>query len=134
MIQGDYALRFRGFSVANNLVYWLTGVGRLNFDGQGKVTGAHTSSSTAITGQGAEQKTADYELTGAYDVAENGLCTAEVKFRHLTITDQSADMTGGFRLVGVGDYSQLWLISTYGIIDSFPLVVDEVINGEAVRC
>ena len=133
MIQGEYGLRFSGFSRKDNGdVFYLVGVGRLRFDGQGNVTGEHTSSSTALQNE-VEQKTAEYDLTGTYKFDERGRCTAEIQFDHRTIGDDSADMTGWFRLVGIGNYSRLWIISTRAV-NWIPMTLDEVISGEAVRC
>lgn len=138
MLNGRYAFRFSGFSMSRGEIpCHLVGVGVMDMTPDGRLTGSHHSSSTALVGPGAKQRRAAYRLSGRYWSGRSDIWYASVRFyrwvKRDDVTDTAGDMKGLFRFVAADGYDRLWLISTGGEITSFGLDVDEVISAEALR-
>jgi hypothetical protein len=128
-ISGNYAFRFTGFTMdANDTLYHLAGIGLFSLDGNGKLTGSQTSSTTAMNGQSATHKYCQYTLTGTYSVNGN-TGTATIDFNPTTAG--CAKMTGYFDLVVVGS-DRFWFMSTKEVLSDGSLA-DEVVSGEAQK-
>lgn len=141
MLDATYSFRFDGFAMRNGVVpAYIVGVGRFQLTPDGGLVGAHHSSTTLLRvpeDAPAQQLQAEYRLHGSYSLEAPLGMAAEITFARqgrIEGVEQGAfDMVGRFRLVGVGTYDRLWLISTQGEIPAFGLSADEVIHGEAVR-
>lgn len=91
-LAGTYAFRFSGYSMANDVPYYLVGIGRFTLDQEGGLAGSQKSSITQVFGQGASIATAAYVLSGSWtmdDDATEG--TAQIQF-----TSSTQNMTGTF--------------------------------------
>lgn len=134
---GAYAFRFSGFTMRNNILYHLAGVGQFSIDAKGHLVGSQRSSISAMQGQAAKIEAGNYALEGDVAMNDDGVTgQATIHFAARTATD--LDLDGEFYLVVAGSTDRLWLVSS---ADSIPpkgastprIVADELVSLEAVR-
>jgi hypothetical protein len=129
-IAGRYAFRFSGFTMRNNILYHLSGVGTLELDARGKLTkGQQRSSITPLQGQAAGLVAATFELSGTITLKPDGTGDAHIKFVETTSTTQ---LDGHFYLLVAGSPDRLWLVSSGATVPP-GTPVDELMSGEAIR-
>jgi len=136
-MKGRFAYRFRGFALytAPNsppVTLYLNGVGILEMDGTGNVSGHQSSAATPIAatwpvpGYPLE---CNYDVTGTYSVNSDGTGDAAV-----TLTPQPGENCAVenvfFRTVAI-DEDRIWITSIKPTVAGN--TVDEVCEGEAVR-
>jgi hypothetical protein len=129
-LAGTYAFRFSGNSIRSSVLFRLSGVGRFQISEQGKLTGQHRSSITALQGQGAKLTTAKFQLDGQVTLDSDGTGSANIRFRS---TDAgSGDVDGDFHLVVAGAPDRIWFVSAGSKTPDGDLA-DELVDMEAIR-
>ena len=133
---GMYAFRFSGFSMRNNILYHLAGVGQFSIDAKGHLVGSHRSSISPMQGQAAKIDAGNYSLKGGVELNDDRV-TGHAKIHFADQTGRGLDLDGEFYLVVAGSTDRLWLVSS---ADSIPpssstprIVADELVSLEAVR-
>ena len=136
-LAGKFAFRFSGFSMRNNILYNLAGVGSFTIDKNGKLRGSHRSSLTPLQGADATLQAGAYALDGEISLSEEGV-TGYAKIFFKGETKTSLDLNGEFYLVAAGSADRLWLVSsretippTAGAVSGTP--ADELVSLEAIR-
>jgi hypothetical protein len=131
---GAFAFRFSGFTMRNNILYHLAGVGQFTLDAEGKLVGSHKSSLSALQGQRAKIEAGNYLLTGNLSVSDDGVTgTAQIHFADQT--GRGLNLDGGFYVVVAGSADRLWLVSSSDTIPEAlgPVAADEIVSLEAIR-
>ena len=134
-LAGKFAFRFSGFSMKNNILYYLVGVGQFELDAEGKLSGEHRSSITALQGQNAKLEAGRYALTGEISLNDG---TGDAKIHFDDQTGQGLNLDGEFYVVAAGSADRLWLVSSRdtlpppaGAVPGTP--ADELVTLEAIR-
>jgi hypothetical protein len=136
-LAGKFAFRFSGFSMRNNVLYNLAGVGTFTIDEDGNLLGNHRSSLTPLQGQDATLSAGNYALDGEISLNEDGV-TGYAKIFFKDQTKKGLDLNGEFYVVAAGSADRLWLVSS---VDTIPpenpsgpgIAADELVSLEAVR-
>jgi hypothetical protein len=128
-IAGRYAFRFNGFTMANDRLYYLSGIGFLSLAKDGKLEGQQKSSITAIQGQGAALQHSSFKLKGTYTLRSDGTGTARIDF---IAPSGEINVTGDFDLLMAGTIDRFWLVSS-GATAPGGAPADELTSGEAIR-
>ena len=149
-IEGSYAFRFSGFTMLNNILYHLSGLG--NFDivangrRRGRLTGRQRSSITPLQGQKASLEKATYDLSGTMTLGPDGTGDADVDFQETSGRKLDgyfrSKLKGYFYVLVAGSPDRLWLVSSGATVLSSGATVppipagtpaDELVNVEAIR-
>jgi hypothetical protein len=129
-IAGIYAFRFSGYTMLNNIRYFLVGVGQFKIATDGTVSGSQKSSITPLQGQKATLDTAAYKLAGTINLHDG----AGDAFIHFTKTEGSGlDVDGKFFVQMAGSADRLWFISAGASLPKYGTSADELVTLEAVR-
>jgi hypothetical protein len=133
-LAGKFAFRFSGFSMRNNILYNLAGVGAFTIDEDGKLLGKHRSSLTPLQGADAKLNAGRYALDGEVSLSEDGV-TGYAKIFFKGETKTSLDLNGEFYLVAAGSADRLWLVSSRDTIPAkgSAIPADELVSLEAIR-
>jgi hypothetical protein len=134
MMEGRYSFRFGGFAMSPNAMpNYLVGIGIMNLQQDGTLTGSQNSSITRVQGQGAQLLYATFALTGSYTFSPDGTGAATIKF-----VSSEQTLVGTFDFVKAGS-DRFWMISTgaelhvsEGTPLPTPVKADEVVSGEAI--
>jgi hypothetical protein len=130
-LAGKYVFRFNGFSMAEDVPYYIVGVGKFALDENGGLTGSQKTSITLISGQGASLANNAYTLSGSWTMNSDGTGTAKIVFQSPAQT-----LTGTFDLVAAGG-DRFWMISSGATVapqgGELGYTADEVVSGEAVK-
>jgi hypothetical protein len=125
---GRYAFRFSGYSMgANVMPYYIVGLGIIELDGKGGLTGTQRSSITALAGSQSSLTHSEFVLTGTYAFKADGTGTANILFK-----SDSEQVRGGFDLVAAGA-DRFWMMSSGGTLLPTMTMTDEVTSGEAIK-
>jgi hypothetical protein len=130
-ITGRYTYKFAGFTMVNNILYRLLGLGQFTIASDGTLSGAQRSSITPLQGQGAKLKKGAYDVEGQITLDASGIGSAAIYFRNQN--PQRPDLKGEFYLGIAGTGDRLWLISSGATLQPSNLPVDELVTLEAVR-
>jgi hypothetical protein len=115
-----------------NIRYNLVGVGLLQIQKNGKITGRHRSSLTPLQGQEAELKTGVYDLQGDIKLQSSGTGDATIHFKK--VRGHGVDVDGNFFVQVAGSADRLWFISSGATLpNSNGIASDELVTLEAVR-
>jgi hypothetical protein len=136
-LAGKFVFRFSGFSMRNNILYNLAGVGSFTIDEDGKLLGKHRSSLTPLQGADAKLNAGRYALDGEISLSEDGV-TGYAKIFFKGETETSLDLNGEFYAAAAGSADRLWLVSSR---DTIPpkagadsgTPADELVSLEAIR-
>jgi hypothetical protein len=133
-LAGKFAFRFSGFSMRNNILYNLAGVGAFTIEENGKLRGRHRSSLTALQGADAKLNAGHYALDGEVSLSKDGV-TGYAKIFFKGETKTSLDLNGEFYLVAAGSTDRLWLVSSRDTIPAkgSGIPADELVSLEAIR-
>ena len=134
---GAYTFRFSGFTMRNNILYRLAGVGQFSIDPTGKLVGSHRSSISAMQGQAAKIEAGNYALKGEISLNDDGV-TGSAKIHYADLTGRGLNLDGEFYVVIAGSPDRLWFVSSADQIPaldpSLPAILaDELVSLEAVR-
>jgi hypothetical protein len=130
-LAGRYAFRFDGFTVTNNILYNLRGLGQFIVDQNGNLSGQQRSSITPLQGQQAELRTSAYNLEGKITLESNGM-VADIHFTKTA--GYGANVNGKFYVMPAGTTDHLWFISSGATLPaSSNIPADETVSIEAVR-
>jgi len=130
-ITGSYAFRFKGYTMLNNIRYFLLGVGHFRISADGRISGDQRSSITPLQGQKAALDTSAYSLAGTIKLGEGGAGEAFIRFRKTS--GGGLDVDGNFFVQVAGSADRLWFISSGASVPKFGISADELVTLEAVR-
>jgi hypothetical protein len=130
-LAGRFAFRFSGFSMRNNILYNLVGVGQFEVDPEGKLLGAHRSSLSPLQGQRAQLYAGDYALNGDVSLSDDGV-TGYARIFFKDKTEKGNDLHGEFYLAIGGSADRLWLVSSRAEMPH-GIPADELVSLEAIR-
>ena len=143
-ISGTYAYRFSGFAVVEGIACSVVGIGTMDIDTSGNITGNQTSSATQLKGDAAVIEVGTYSLAGTVGAARKGSGAGALEAT-ITFTmtwgngngPAKQTLKGTFSIVpcgGVADPGEkFWLISTGAREETQGVDADEVVSGEAIR-
>jgi hypothetical protein len=115
-----------------NIRYNLVGVGLLEIQKNGKITGHHRSSLTPLQGQEAKLQTGAYDLKGDITFKSSGTGDATIRFKK--VRGDGVDVDGKFFVQVAGSADRLWFISSGATLpNSNGIASDELVTLEAVR-
>ena len=130
-LAGSYAFRFDGFTMTNNILYSLRGLGQFELDQNGKLSGKHRSSITQLQGQDAALQTSVYTLKGQIKPDSNGM-VADINFTNAG--GFGANVDGKFFVLVATNPHRLWFISSGATLpDSKNAPAVETVSIEAIR-
>ena len=139
MYSGKYAYGFDGTAMQLGNQYHLVGVGMMQIDAQGQITGFHTSTQTLVDGD-AQLTVSRFTLKGTFGPRKEGFGADDLEAT-ITFTSQDKDDNGDPRQVLKGTFSAVpnssgsgegfWLISTGAYNETTNSPADEVVIGEA---
>ena len=140
METGKFAYRFSGSAMKMGMEFHLVGVGIMNMDADGKISGFHTASITPLNGSNAAISVSRYTLRGNYGPRKGGFGDDDLKAK-ITFTSEKKDksgnpvqvLTGTFSMVPAGSGDRFWLISTGAYNETEQTTADEVVSGEAIK-
>ena len=134
---GNYAYRFRGYSVTEGISSSLVGVGVMTLGANKLITGHQRTALTRLSGQDSELTIGYWSMTGRYSLVKNGYSAhdqeAVITFTQLNVdtTPENQILEGTFNFVPVSK-KKIWLIGTGGtLLSSSGTAVNEVVSGEA---
>jgi hypothetical protein len=130
-VAATYAFRFNGYTMLNNIRYFLLGVGKFKINSDGNISGNQQSSITSLQGQKASLETSSYDLTGIINLDEEGAGNAVIRF---TKTEGNGlDVEGNFFVQVAGSAERLWFISSGASVSNSGTPADELVTLEAIR-
>ena len=134
---GDYAYRFKGYSVAEGISASLVGVGTMILGTDNLITGHQRTAITRLSGQSSKLRIGYWSLDGHYSLVQSGHGThdyeAVIEFTQLNGSTDSDNqvLKGTFNFVPVSK-KKVWLIATGGsLLSSNGKAVNEAVSGEA---
>ncbi len=139
MYSGKYAYRFNGVAMQLGNQFHLVGVGVMDIDAQGKITGFHTSTNTLLDGN-SYLTVSRFTLTGTFGPRKDGFGADDLE-ADIEFVSVDKDASGNPRQVLRGTFSAvpnkaskgkgIWLISTGAFNETTQSKADEVVSGEA---
>jgi hypothetical protein len=132
-IAGVYAFRFSGFTMKNNILHYLAGLGRWRIDENGNLIGSHRFSTTELQGAAAALTAGSYDSNGTIilDGDGSGMGSASITF---TLTSgEGKNIDGTFHVTVAGTADRLWLVSKGATVMPSGTQADELVNVEAIR-
>jgi hypothetical protein len=108
-LAGSFGYRFNGYTMAQDRPFYLLGIGHLSIDREGKITGDHQSSITAIEGEDATVMSGEYTLWGRMTITSNGVGQADIFFTRKD--GQGKNVLGEFFVQVAGTVDRFWMIS-----------------------
>jgi hypothetical protein len=130
-IAGVYAFRFNGYTMLNNIRYFLVGVGQFQIAENGTISGRQKSSITPLQGQKAALETSAYDLAGTINLQADGAGDAFIRFTKTV--GSGLDVDGKFFVQVAGSADRLWFISSGASLPKFGTSADELVTLEALR-
>jgi hypothetical protein len=141
MTPGRYSYRFSGHAMSEGVHHFLAGVGTIVLEPGNKLSGFHTSSLIALSGQDSKVKPRYYTLTGNYGPRRDAYSAydeeARITFTQVGKNDDGSPLQklkGKYAIVPAGGEDGFWLLSTASHHDNpqnTPAV--EMVLGEAIR-
>lgn len=147
-LNGTYAHRFNGYArVAPNLSdpngrsFHIVGTGHITFKkSDGAILGRQKSSIMAMTGAGPTFRHSAFELRGTHFVRSDDSGSMTVFFHRISDADTANEtvaadpqMSDTFEFVAAERRRRLWLLSTRPTILPKNVMVDELVNAEAIK-
>jgi hypothetical protein len=126
-----YAFRFNGYTMLNNIRYFLVGVGQFQVTENGTISGRQKSSITPLQGQKAVLETSAYDLAGTITLQADGAGDAFIRFTKTV--GNGLDVEGKFFVQVAGSADRLWFISSGASLPKFGTSADELVTLEALR-
>jgi hypothetical protein len=132
VLAGKFAFKFSGFALLQARPFYLTGLGHLEIDEHGNLTGAQQAAVMAIQGLDANFQTGAYALEGKIEVNEDD-GTGKAKILFTKKSGEGKDVDGHFHVQLAGNADRFWLISTGATEPKTGEPAYELVNAEAVR-
>jgi hypothetical protein len=130
-VAATYAFRFNGYTMLNNIRYFLLGVGKFRIHADGNIYGKQKSSITPLQGQKASLDTSNYDLAGTINLDEEGAGNAVIRFTKTK--GNGLDVEGNFFVQVAGSAERLWFISSGASLPNSGGPADELVTLEAIR-